>query len=191
MKAILKILKNKWFIASIMSFMSPIVFVFLAFLYTSEKINKSVQDESLLLSGMLVREIANTEKTLASYGAIILSLKNNEKQIENFLLTVSKSEIPFFLGSYVSLANKDGEITINGMRGRIHDRVYIRDREYYSRALKFPNKLHIMQPSKSKFSSSTVIPICLSFSNEQGEIAGILVLGIRMDAFVNRLRPIY
>lgn len=189
MNDLTKFLKNKWFLVSTLSFISPIIFVFLTFLYINSSIKKETRDESLLLSGMLKREIANVEKTLQNVGSLILLQGKNEEAIEQILYTTSKAEIPFFLGSYVSLTNKDGDFLINGLRGKVKESAHIRDRDYYNRAIKYPNILHIMKPSKNKFNSETVIPTCLSISNKEGEIVGILVLGIRLDAFVNRLRP--
>ena len=168
----------------------PIV-LSLSFLWVlKQDIDTDLHHESLALQHDIIGQLDQIQTLFAATEETVKVHTFDPSMINKTLAAITKEEYPCLYSSYVSWADPTGEIRISGKQGilRGKDRPNIRNRAYFKTATSHPHVAHMIPPTKSKFSSKAVLPLCYGVADDDKILRGFFVLGLNFDVLVNQIR---
>lgn len=194
----INILKNKLlnlfrvqYVKSLFFSLFLIIFVFSALIY-----KKAVDDadfkkrDVFFVTNYVGLFFSDLEKTISLVGDNIRFFGSDNLYIEKILNTFSKSELSYFLGSYVSWADANGNIIVSGKKGILsrNELKNLSDRPCFALSKKADQLLRFSGVTKNMFSSRQVLPTNMMVCNEKKEPLGFIVFGLNLDSLISHLR---
>ncbi len=114
-------------------------------------------------------------------------LQNDLNHVAKILIPASSLNFKSLTSSYVSFADANGVIQVNGKSGvQVHENKNIMERDYFHSAKTEPESIKLSKITKSLFSSKLVFPTAMGIQDGD-KFLGYLILGINLDQLTRSL----
>lgn len=146
--------------------------------------------ETTFITNYVKDFFGDLEKTLSLAGDNIRLFGNTPDKIEEILSNISKAELSYLLGSYVSWADSGGHIVVSGRKGILpKDEVKnISNRPCFKQSQEEGGLLRVSSATKNMFNSRVVLPTTMMICDDHKKTLGFMVLGLNIDNLINHLR---
>jgi hypothetical protein len=145
-----------------------------------------IENDALRVDRHMLLTVENASYLLESLGRQILTL-GPEKLTDITQLLTSFHRTSGADTDVLSWISNQQELLVSNQSGIVATPIDVSDRDYVKKAVAEPWKLHVGQPIKGRLSHKWVLPLSIGLTNSEGDLAGIVLLGMDIGALKQQL----